>query len=210
MISGRAGVGLGSMARCPASMFDPWTRRPGPTSPGWSRPTTACGAAAGAWASTPRGSGPEQDAGGATARRRSAASARAAPTPRSSTTATDCVGWCQFGSPDELPRIKHKRAYLEEPREPPDWRITCFFVGKGHRGKGVAARALEGALELIAGLGGGTVESFPERVEDRKTSGSFLHNATLSMFERQGFERTPQIGKHRWIVIRDVPAKRPS
>jgi len=21
-----------------------------------------------------------------------------------------CVGWCQFGSPDELPRIKHRRA----------------------------------------------------------------------------------------------------
>jgi hypothetical protein len=23
----------------------------------------------------------------------------------------ECVGWCQFGSPDELPRIKRKRAY---------------------------------------------------------------------------------------------------
>ncbi len=24
-----------------------------------------------------------------------------------------CVAWCQFGSPDELPRSKHRRAYLE-------------------------------------------------------------------------------------------------
>ena len=24
-----------------------------------------------------------------------------------------CVGWCQFGSPEELPRIKHGRAYRE-------------------------------------------------------------------------------------------------
>src|SRR6266700_2831941 len=24
-----------------------------------------------------------------------------------------CVGWCQFGPTDELPRIKHRRAYLE-------------------------------------------------------------------------------------------------
>src|SRR5688572_27555529 len=23
----------------------------------------------------------------------------------------DCVGWCQFGPVDELPRIKHRRAY---------------------------------------------------------------------------------------------------
>ena len=122
----------------------------------------------------------------------------------------DCVGWCQFGSPAELTRIKHQRAYLDGAPEPPDWRITCFFVGKGYRGKGVAARALEGALELIAELGGGTVESFPELVENRKTSGSFLHNATVSMFERQGFERTRQIGKHRWVVNRVVAPQRPS
>ena len=25
----------------------------------------------------------------------------------------DCVGWCQFGSPEELTRIKHQRAYLD-------------------------------------------------------------------------------------------------
>jgi hypothetical protein len=38
-----------------------------------------------------------------------------------------CVGWCQFGSPDELPRIKHRRAYLQGLAEP--------------------ARAREGALQ---------------------------------------------------------------
>jgi len=69
-----------------------------------------------------------------------------------------CVGWCQFGPPDELPRIKHLRVYSQEQGTPPDWRITCFFVDKEHRGKGVAAAALAGALHEIARLGGGTVE----------------------------------------------------
>ena len=41
-----------------------------------------------------------------------------------------CVGWCQFGPTDELPRIKHQKAYQEGLGELPDWRITCFFVGK--------------------------------------------------------------------------------
>ena len=36
------------------------------------------------------------------------------------------------------------------------------------------------------------MESFPEDVEGRKVSGSFLHNATLALFEQQGFERDPQ------------------
>ena len=115
-----------------------------------------------------------------------------------------CVGWCQFGVPDELPRIKSKKAYLAELEDLPDWRITCFFVGKGHRGKGVADVALTGALQEIAHLGGGVVESYPEDVEGRKVSASFLHNGTLALFERKGFERTRRIGKSRWVVRKKV------
>src|SRR4051794_26746659 len=53
-----------------------------------------------------------------------------------------CVGWCQFGPTDELPRIKHRKAYLEGLEALPDWRITCFFVDRERRRSGVAAAAL--------------------------------------------------------------------
>jgi ribosomal protein S18 acetylase RimI-like enzyme len=119
----------------------------------------------------------------------------------------NAVGWCQFGPTDELPRIKHKRAYQSGLAEFPDWRITCFFVDRDYRHKGVASIALEGALNEIARLGGGTVESYPEDVEGRKTSGSFLYNATLSIFERQGFQRTRKIGKNHWVATRVVEAQ---
>lgn len=115
-----------------------------------------------------------------------------------------CVGWCQFGPPDELPRIKHRRAYAEGLTVLPNWRITCFFVDKAYRGKGVAAAALQGALEEIARLGGGTVESYPEDVDGRAVSASFLHNAALSTFEHQGFERTRRLGKNHWVVTKVV------
>jgi hypothetical protein len=32
----------------------------------------------------------------------------------------ECVGWCQFGPTDELPRIKHRRAYEAGVGELPD------------------------------------------------------------------------------------------
>ena len=117
-----------------------------------------------------------------------------------------CVGWCQFGSPEELPRIKHLRIYSEGAGEPPRWRITCFFVDKNHRGKGISSAALAGALEQIAQLGGGTVESYPEDVGSRNVSASFLYNSRLSMFERQGFERIRRIGKNHWVVAKVVHA----
>jgi GNAT superfamily N-acetyltransferase len=117
-----------------------------------------------------------------------------------------CVGWCQFGSPRELPRIKRQRAYEDGLTRLPDWRITCFFVDKGYRGRGVAAAALKGALSEIARLGGGEVESYPEDLASRSVSAAFLHNGTIAMFEKEGFVRTRPIGKNHWIVVKVVSA----
>lgn len=117
-----------------------------------------------------------------------------------------CVGWCQFGSPAELPRIKHLRAYREGLAGLPDWRITCIFVDKEYRGRGVATAALAGALQEIARLGGGTVESYPEDVRGRSVSASFLYNGRLSTFESQGFAPVRRLGKNHWVVARTVAA----
>lgn len=116
----------------------------------------------------------------------------------------DCVGWCQFGPTDELPRIKHQKAYRAGLQQLPEWRITCFFVSRTHRHQGVADAALRGAIDQIARLGGGVVESYPEDTAGRKVSSSFLHNATVELFERNGFERVRQIGTYRWVVNRHI------
>ncbi|MGB9111627.1 MAG: GNAT family N-acetyltransferase [Acidimicrobiales bacterium] len=116
----------------------------------------------------------------------------------------DCVGWCQFGKPDEVPRIKSRAAYEKEAAAPPDWRIACCFVGKGHRRQGVAAAALAGAVDLIAGLSGGTVEGYPE--DASAVPAGFLFNGALSTYEQLGFVRDRKIGKHRWVVTRVVSA----
>lgn len=119
----------------------------------------------------------------------------------------DCVGWCQFGSVAELPRIKHRRAYDGVAGSAPDWRVTCFFVAKTHRKGGVAAVALAGALTEIERLGGGFVESYPEDVEGRKVSGSFLYNATVQLFEQHGFKRSRRLGKNHWVVTKAVQGR---
>ena len=114
----------------------------------------------------------------------------------------DCVGWCQFGTPDELPRIKSRAAYEKGRTTSPDWRIACCYVGKGHRRQGAATAALAGAVDLIAGLGGGTVEGYPE--DAASVPAGFLFNGALSTYERLGFTRDRKIGKHRWVVTRTV------
>ena len=84
----------------------------------------------------------------------------------------------------------------------PDWRIACNFVGKGHRRQGVATAALAGALDLIAGLGGGTVEGYPE--DAVSVPAGFLFNGALATYEKLGFVGDRKIGKHRWVVTKVV------
>ena len=110
----------------------------------------------------------------------------------------DCVGWCQFGPPAELPRIKSRAAYERGLTTLPDWRIACCFVGKGHRRRGVASAGLAGALDLIAAQGGGVVEGYPEAAD--AVPAGFLFNGALSTYEKLGFQRDRKIGKHRWVV----------
>ena len=118
----------------------------------------------------------------------------------------DCLGWCQFGTPEEVPRIKNRAAYEQGRTTLPDWRIACCFVGKGHRRKGVAGEALAGAIDLIAALGGGAVEGYPENAGS--VPAGFLFNGALSTYEKLGFVRDRRIGKHRWVVTRTVAPAR--
>ena len=114
-----------------------------------------------------------------------------------------CVGWCQFGPSDEVVRIKNRREY-DKTRQGalPDWRIGCNYVRAGHRRHRVATDALAGALELIAAMGGGRVEGYPEPAG--AVPAGFLFHGALSTFDQLGFTRDRMIGKHRWVVSKMI------
>ena len=102
------------------------------------------------------------------------------------------IGWCQYGSPEELPNIYHRKEYEAGLVSPPDYRFTCIFVDKDHRREGIAAVAVKGALALIAQAGGGVVEGYPRDTQGTTIKAAFLYDGTRSLFEKCGFtfERT--------------------
>ncbi len=121
-------------------------------------------------------------------------------------TASRAQGWAQYGSPQELPNIKHRRRYDQEPPPVPDWRIACVYVDRRHRGQGVARVALEGALDSIARQGGGRVEAISETTAGREAQGRFLFSGTVELFDQYDFDRVRQVGMHAWIVQRVLAA----
>ena len=113
------------------------------------------------------------------------------------------VAWCEYGSPDELPNIYHRKQYEEELDVLPDFRITCIFVDKSFRRRGLSALALQGALDLMVAAGGGVVEGYPHDTDGKKKS--VLYNGTRTLFEDAGFEFVRSKGTGNCVMRRTLP-----
>jgi len=120
------------------------------------------------------------------------------------------VGWCQYGTQDELPRIDAGRNYRKV--GPPKnagrlWRITCFFVDKRYRGRGVAKAGLKAALTSIQEQGGGVVEAYPVVSKKMAAVPEWRWFGTPSMFEKEGFVEVAPLGTSLVLMRREIPSK---
>jgi GNAT superfamily N-acetyltransferase len=96
----------------------------------------------------------------------------------------------------------HRKQYDAEADRYPDYRLTCLFVDKRYRRRGVSVIALHGALDLIAHAGGGMVEGYPHDTQGKKQS--VLYNGTRRMFEAAGFEMVRTKGQKNTVMRRTV------
>jgi GNAT superfamily N-acetyltransferase len=115
------------------------------------------------------------------------------------------VGWCEYGSPAELPNIYHRREYEASTEQLPDYRLTCLFVDRDHRGKGIGAVALQGAVCLIGRAGGGVAEAYPQDTAGQKIPPSSLYSGTRALFEQAGFTYDRPKGKYHCVMSMTVP-----
>ena len=119
----------------------------------------------------------------------------------------EAISWAEYGSPTELPNLHHRKQYDAEKTRDPGYRITCVFVDRRHRRRGVTELAIRGALDLIAEAGGGVVEAYPHDLTEqtKKMSSSFLYNGTRRLYERLGFTYVRPKGLKNCVMVIDVP-----
>ena len=56
----------------------------------------------------------------------------------------------------------------------------------------------------LAAAGGGLVEAISETTAGREAQARFLFSATVELFEQYGFTRGRQVGKHAWVLSRQI------
>lgn len=100
------------------------------------------------------------------------------------------VGWCSVAP--RVAQAKLERSRKMAPQTEGAWAVMCFFVLRSHRGEGVAAALLDGAIEYAQASGAAVIEAFPW-----DTSGtSATHRGHSSLFAAAGFVQ----GDDRWTL----------
>ncbi len=118
----------------------------------------------------------------------------------------EVIASCQYGPGKDFPRIDRMRRYSAIDRPLPAnslWRITCFFVDRAHRRRGVTRLALDAVLERISQNGGGLVEAYP--VKNRKGVENWF--GPLKIFSERGFEIVGNFGNSNVLVRKTVRAE---
>ena len=103
------------------------------------------------------------------------------------------VGWCQLTPRDALPWLD--RAWrLKRVDDLPVWSISCFYIRKGYRKKGITTALIAAALDAAKRAGAPALEAYPF---DADVSPSSTSTGYVSTFKRAGFK----------IVARRVPPR---
>lgn len=78
------------------------------------------------------------------------------------------------------------------------WSVTCLFVGRDHRGRGLADRLLVAARDHAHADGAHTVEGYPIDPRDRSSADELFHG-TPAMFHRAGFVEVARTSPRRTL-----------
>ena len=103
------------------------------------------------------------------------------------------VGWCQLTPRAALPWLDHTWR-LKRVDDVPVWSLSCFYVRKGYRRRGVTSALIAAALDTARRAGAPALEAYPL---DAKLTPSASSTGYVSTFKRAGFK----------IVVRHVQSR---
>lgn len=107
------------------------------------------------------------------------------------------VGWVSVAPRDEFPHILRSPQY--RPREGSGgtaiWSVVCFAVDRDHRGRGVAASLLEGAVAHAFAHGATSVEAYPHVSQPHDYMG------TVELYRRAGFQHVRAANKRAIVRL---------
>ncbi len=109
------------------------------------------------------------------------------------------IAWCSIEPREHFVRFERSRIY-KRVDDQPVWSITCFFVAKAFRKKGLMAPLLRAAVDYACRNGAQIVEGYPVEPSEAKLTGYAGFTGIVSAFRMAGFEEVARPDSVRRIM----------
>lgn len=114
------------------------------------------------------------------------------------------VGWCGIAPRESLIALENSRI-LKRVDDQPVWSITCFFILKEARRKGIMESLIKTAVEHAKTNGAQMVEAYPIDMQSPKLMGQTFNSysgymGVASVFRALGFEQAGQASETQLIM----------
>lgn len=109
------------------------------------------------------------------------------------------VGWIALAPREDYMKIENSRVF-KRIDDKPVWSISCFFIKREYRHKGLSQQLIKGAVDFARRKKLKTLEAYPAIPYAEKVPHPFLWVGVLSSFLKNGFTIVKQNSKSRAMV----------
>ena len=109
------------------------------------------------------------------------------------------IGWCAVAPRSDYIGLERSRI-LKPVDDQPVWSISCLFVDKAFRRRGVSTKLIKAAADLAAKRGARIVEGYPVEPSSDKAPDPFLWHGLSSAFLTAGFHEVLRRSESRPIM----------
>ena len=109
------------------------------------------------------------------------------------------IAWCALAPRDDYIALERSRI-LKPVDEQPVWSVSCLFIKKPYRRRGVSTQLLRAAVAFAADHGARIVEGYPVEPSMEKMPDPFLWHGIPSAFKKAGFDEVVRRSRTRPIM----------
>ena len=113
------------------------------------------------------------------------------------------IGWCAI-QPRETYAALARSRIMAPVDDKPVWSVTCFFIRRDYRRRGVSPRMLEAAARHAASQGARIVEGYPIDPRNDEEPDAFMYHGIASAFRSAKFKEAARRSPTRPIMRRVV------
>jgi GNAT superfamily N-acetyltransferase len=117
----------------------------------------------------------------------------------------EAVGWCAVAPREVYVRLEKSRV-LARVDDLPVWSISCLFIAKPFRRRGVSVQLIGAASEFARAKGARVVEAYPFVPYSDAMPAAFAWTGTVSAYQRAGFREVARRSAARPIMRKELKA----